>query len=105
MIDFKSKVKIACRLRNIQQKELAAKLGITDIGLSANLKKNNPRLDTMENIASALDMSLIDLLTLEPDTQEAKQPDIVEEKPVEMSGGAMRCPHCGEKIEIFVKAI
>lgn len=98
MIDFRSKVKEMCKLKGLQQKELAQKLGITDIGLSATLKKNNPQLSTMVNIAEALDVSLIELLSV-GESQPKKENNIPDQ------GGMMRCPHCGGNIEIFVKAI
>ena len=98
MVDFRNKVKEMCKLKGLQQKELAQKLGITDIGLSATLKKNNPQLSTMVNIAEALDVSLIELLSV-GESQPEKEIDIPDQ------GGMMRCPHCGGNIEIFVKAI
>ena len=98
MIDFRSKVKETCKLKGMQQKELAQKLGITEIGLSATLKKNNPQLSTMVNIADALDVSLIELLSV-GESQPEKENNIPDQ------GGMMRCPHCGGNIEIFVKAI
>ena len=98
MVDFRNKVKEMCKLKGLQQKELAQKLGITDIGLSATLKKNNPQLSTMVNIAEALDVSLIELLSVGE-----SQPENETDNPNQ--GGMMRCPHCGGNIEIFVKAI
>lgn len=94
MIDFRNKVKEMCKLHGLQQKELAEKLGITEVGLSATLKKNNPQLSTMVNIAEALDVSLVELLTVG---------DVPDNNP--QQGGTMRCPHCGGNIEIFVRAI
>lgn len=98
MVDFRSKVKEMCKLHGLQQKELAQKLGITEVGLSASLKKNNPQLSTMVNIADAFGVSLIELLS------------VGESKPentnnIPNQGGMMRCPHCGGNIEIFVRAI
>ena len=98
MVDFRNKVKEMCKLKGLQQKELAQKLGITEIGLSATLKKNNPQLSTMVNIAEALDVSLIELLSV-GESQPEKENNIPDQ------GGMMRCPHCGGNIEIFVKAI
>jgi transcriptional regulator with XRE-family HTH domain len=87
MVDFRNKVKEMCKLKGLQQKELAQKLGITDIGLSATLKKNNPQLSTMVNIAEALDVSLIELLSV-GESQPEKENNIPDQ------GGMMRCPHC-----------
>jgi len=98
MIDFRNKVKETCKLKGLQQKELAQKLGITEIGLSATLKKNNPKLSTMVTIADALDVSLIELLSVGDSKPE-------NENNLPNQGGTMRCPHCGGNIEIFVKAI
>ena len=98
MIDFRNKVKEMCKLKGLQQKELAQKLGITEIGLSATLKKNNPQLSTMVKFADALDVSLIELLCVGESKSET-------ENDIPNQGGMMRCPHCGGNIEIFVKAI
>lgn len=98
MIDFRSNVREMCKLHGMQQKELAKKLGITDVGLSASLKKNNPQLSTMIKIADAFGVSLIELLSV-GDAKPANENDIPNQ------GGMMRCPHCGGNIEIFVKAI
>ena len=95
MIDFKSKVKEMCKIKNIQQKELAQKLGITEVGLSATLGKNNPQLQTMENIADALGVSLVELLSLQLDSKQE----------LKSTSGTMCCPHCGKKLELFVKAL
>lgn len=98
MIDFKSKVKEACKIKEMQQKDLAEKLGITDVGLSATLHKNNPKLSTMEAIAEALDVSLVELLS--GNISKGEKPDDTPKQ-----GGTMRCPHCGGSIEIFVRAL
>ena len=97
MIDFRAKVKEMCKLKNMQQKELAQKLGITEVGLSATLGKNNPQLGTMENIADALGVSLVELLSLDPNAPKTDN--------TLMQSGTMCCPHCGGKIELFVKAL
>ena len=70
MFTFKAKMKEMCKLKNMQQKVLAPKMGITKVGVSATLGENIPQLGTMENIADALGVSLVELLFLESDTLE-----------------------------------
>lgn len=55
--DFERNVKIACRKKKISQKELAKQLGVDPASLSRMIK-GNPRLDTIERIAKALDVSV-----------------------------------------------
>lgn len=98
MIDFRSKVKEMCKLHGMQQKELAQKLKITEVGLSALLKKNNPQLSTMVKIADTFEVSLIELLSVGEIKPENNNN-------IPNQGGMMRCPHCGGNIEIFVRAI
>ncbi len=54
------RVKQLCKERGLLQKDLAAKLGVTDISLRATLK-NNPTLSTLERVAAALGCSVTDL--------------------------------------------
>lgn len=107
MIDFSSKVKGMCKLKEIQIKELAAKIGISEVGLHANLKNNNPRLETMEKISSALNVTLVDLLMFQPGKplpKPKKEKKTVPTEDDKVEYGAIRCPHCGEPIELFVRA-
>ena len=69
-----------CRQRKITQKDLAAQIGMTPVGLSKAIN-GNPTKDTLEKIACALDVPITDLF---------KQPakDII------------NCPYCGGKIKV-----
>lgn len=97
MFDSTTKVKEMCKLKNMQQKELAQKLGITKVGVSATLRNNNPQLGTMESIADTLGVSLVELLSLDPNAPKTDN--------TPLQSGTMCCPHCGGKIELFVKAL
>lgn len=100
MIDIRSNVKSLCKLRGITQKELAAKIGISETSLNVSLKPDsNPSIKTIEKIAIGLGVDVAQLIT-SPDEQ-AQQP---EEQPDER-GKVLRCPHCGEEIELYIKAL
>lgn len=78
------RVKEILKERGITAKELAAKIGMTETGLSIAIsEKGNPPLRRLQDIASALDISVAELF--EP--QDASQP-------------TGRCPHCGKPIRI-----
>lgn len=98
-MDFRSNIKSLCKLQGITQKELADKIGITNSALNISLSKNNPRFSTLESIAEALGVSVAQLLT-SPDEQ--AQPD---QQPAEDNAKVLRCPHCGEEIELYIKAL
>lgn len=70
-------------MRGMTQKELAERLGITDISLNKTLRGNYPQLQTLEKIAVALDVPISDLFT-KPREEET----------------VISCPHCGKPITI-----
>lgn len=74
------RIKEVCKEKGILQKDLAEKLGITDIALRASLK-GNPTIGTLEKVANALQVPISDLF------EQPKQ-DII------------TCPHCNGKIKI-----
>jgi len=74
------RVKEICKEKGLLMEDLATKLGITRTTLTRNLN-GNPTIDTLEKVASALDVKLIELFEL-PDTQ------------------IVNCPYCGGKIVI-----
>lgn len=86
-MDFRTRVKEICKEQNMMQKDLAERLGITAIGLSQTLGQDYPQLQTLERIASALGVKVIDLFE-----QEAS------------SDGTFRCPNCGAVLEVKTKA-
>lgn len=78
------RVKEILKEKGIAAKELAAKIGMTETGLSIAIsEKGNPPLKRLQDIASALDVSVAELF--EP--QDPSQP-------------TGRCPHCGKPIKI-----
>lgn len=77
------RIKEVCKEKGILQKDLAEKLGITDIALRASLK-GNPTIGTLERVANALEVSITDLF--EP-TKE----------------NVIHCPNCGTTLELKEK--
>lgn len=57
-MDFR--IKELCKERGILFKELAHKLGITDVGLRQSLQ-GNPTVGTLDKIAAALNVEIVDL--------------------------------------------
>ena len=66
--------------KGVLHKELADRLGVTDIALRASLK-GNPTIGTLERVAGALGVSVAELF--EP-----------------QASNAVRCPHCGGVLHI-----
>ena len=63
------------------QKDLAEKLKITDISFNKSLRGDYPQLQTLERIATALNVPVTDLF---------EQP----------STDMVNCPYCGNKIKV-----
>ena len=99
-MNIRNNIKNLCKLKNITQRQLAEKIGVTDNSLSMTLGKNNPQLSTLTNIAEALGVSVSQLLA-SPDELELLTGQGQEEE----RGKVLRCPHCGEEIELYVKAL
>lgn len=74
------RIKEVCKEKGVLQKDLADKLGITDIALRASLK-GNPTIGTLEKVANALGVPFTDLF------EQPKQ-------------NVITCPHCNGKIKI-----
>ena len=66
--------------KGVLHKELAERLGVTDIALRASLK-GNPTIGTLEKVADALGVEVCELFT----------PQL---------SNAVRCPHCGGVLHI-----
>ncbi len=98
-MNIRNNIKNLCKLKNITQRQLAEKIGVTDNSLSMTLGKNNPQLSTLTNIAEALGVSVSQLLA-SPEELELLTGQSQEER-----GKVLRCPHCGEEIELYVKAL
>lgn len=76
------RIKEVCKEKGLLFKDLAAKVGVTDIALRASLRKN-PTMSTLEKIAAALGVSVVDLLDVP-------------------ASGSITCPHCGKSINIKI---
>lgn len=98
-MNIRNNIKNLCKLKNITQRQLAEKIGVTDNSLSMTLGKNNPQLSTLTNIAEALGVSVSQLLA-SPEELELLTGQSQEER-----GKVLRCPHCGEELELYVKAL
>ena len=76
-------IKENCALKGITQKELASRLGISEVTLS-RATNGNTSIDTLEKIATALGVEVSELFNA------PKQ-------------GVITCPHCGKQITIEPK--
>lgn len=80
-MDFRTRIKDICQSKGITQKDLADRLGITDISLNKTLRGDYPQLQSLERIANALNVPITELFE-QPDTS------------------IITCPNCGTKLEI-----
>lgn len=79
---IKMRVKELLREKGMTAKELAARLGMTETGLSIAIgDKGNPPLKRLEEIAAALDIEVSELFAVPKE-------------------GVITCPHCGKPITI-----
>jgi len=69
-----------CKHKGITQKALAEMIRLSPVGLSKAIN-GNPTKDTLERIATALNVSIVDLF---------------EQPPTDV----INCPYCGKKIKI-----
>lgn len=74
------RIKELLKEKGMMHKELAEKLGVTDIALRASLK-GNPTVSTLEKVADALSVSVPELFAAP-------------------RNGVITCPHCGKSITI-----
>lgn len=78
------RVKDICRKKNILFKDLAERIGISDVALRKQVQ-GNPSIKTLETIADALGVPFVELF----------------EKPEPSNG--ITCPHCGKPITIKIE--
>lgn len=57
-MDFRTRIKELCQGQSITQKELAEKMGISDISLNKTLRGEYPQLQTLEKIANTLNVPI-----------------------------------------------
>lgn len=60
-MDFRTRIKELCQSKGFTQKELADKMGISDISLNKTLRGDYPQLQSLERIANALDIDISEL--------------------------------------------
>ena len=63
------RIKDICKQKGLLQKELAEKVGVTDIALRSSLK-GNPTVGTLEKVANALNVEVWELFTESPGESE-----------------------------------
>lgn len=73
------KIKDICRHKGMMMKDLAEKLGMSEVGLSKSLN-GNPTVNRLEEIAKVLNVDFIDLFDRED--------------------GKITCPNCGKKFKM-----
>lgn len=99
-MEIRDNVKRLCKLREITQKELASKIGISETSLNVSLKPDgNPSVKTIEKVATGLGVSVSQLLA------SPEELELLTGQSQEECGKVLRCPHCGEEIELYVKAL
>lgn len=83
-MSFSARIKDLCKEKGILLKDLAKRLGISDVGLSQSINQKYPQLQTLERIANALEVEVVDLFP-------------------PSSLGSHKCPHCGKPISITIE--
>ena len=74
------RIKEVCRRKGLMMKDLAEKLGMTEVGLSKSLN-GNPTVSRLEEIAKVLDVDFMELF--------------------ERADGTITCPNCGKKFKMM----
>lgn len=84
-MSFNKRIKELCREQGINLQVLASRLGIYSSSLSQAINQPYPQMQTLERIANALGVEVVDLFP--PSNR-----------------GTHKCPHCGKPIEITLGA-
>lgn len=79
---MKLRIKEVCQMCNTTQKELAEKLGVSEVTLS-RASNGNTSLPLLDKIASALGVEVSELFA-----------------PGNGNQGVINCPHCGKEIKL-----
>ena len=74
------RIKEVCRRKGLMMKDLAEKLGMTEVGLSKSLN-GNPTVSRLEEIAKVLDVDFMELF--------------------EREDGTITCPNFGKKFKMM----
>lgn len=61
IMDFRTRIKELCQSKGLTQKDLADKMGISDISLNKTLRGDYPQLQSLERIANALEVDISEL--------------------------------------------
>jgi transcriptional regulator with XRE-family HTH domain len=80
------KIKEVMKDKGVTVQEIAKKLGISRVALSYQLN-GSPRLDTLQKIADALDVNILDLFK---DTRPKEKEKFT-------------CPYCGNPLDVDIK--
>ncbi|MBR7022158.1 MAG: helix-turn-helix transcriptional regulator [Bacteroidales bacterium] len=92
--NLKGRIDTICEEKGLSIKKLADLMGLgSDIALYTTIKKGNLRLVTLQRIADALGVEIVDLLS-ERNTEEKT----IIEKPT------FHCPHCGKEVALTLSA-
>lgn len=83
-MEFRIRIKELCKEKGITQKDLAGKLGVTDISLNKTLRGEYPQLQTLEKIAEALEVEIVDLF------ENSKAINL-------------KCPNCGYDLNVKIE--
>jgi transcriptional regulator with XRE-family HTH domain len=83
-MEFRNRIKDLCKLQGITQKDLAFKLGVSDISLNKTLRGGYPQLQTLEKIALVLNVDIVELF----------------DRP---NKSILQCPHCGSELNIKIE--
>lgn len=84
-------IKKALQQRGLMAKDVAARMGITDVALSQHIN-GNPSVGVLERIAHAIGCDVVELF------------DPLEDSVSKSNVGTV-CPHCGQPIALEVKTL
>ena len=96
---MKLKIKEICREKGITQKELAAIMGVSEVGLSQSVN-GNPTVSTLEKIATALNVSITDLFEQSDNDRSfcskcgSREFELIDKKENSNSLIIMQCANC-----------
>ena len=82
------RIKEVLKEQGVTQQELAVKIGVSRVGLAKAIG-GNPTINTLEKIATALNVDIVDLF----DTSTGQT-----------LSGTIKCPECGAKLKINIEA-